>query len=207
MLRLTLLLCIGMFAALMIAGEDRGQMRPGLAAAASKTVAPEAVGGAESAPTDLVAARPATDPAPVEPAPEALASELDAPATTAETAVASAPPVEPAPYVEPERKLVVALEEPIFSLAAIGNETPPTAPTAPQPETVAGGEGTIWYVNARSVNVRAEPSTAAEVVGKLGSGEATLVVQAVNDEWARIVIQGDGVEGFVAMRYLSAEAP
>jgi hypothetical protein len=32
-------------------------------------------------------------------------------------------------------------------------------------------------------------------------------VQAVDDDWARIVIQGDGVEGFVAMRYLSPEAP
>jgi SH3-like domain-containing protein len=58
-----------------------------------------------------------------------------------------------------------------------------------------------------SVNVRAGPSTDTEVVGKLASGEATLVVQAVDEEWARIVIQGDGVEGFVALRYLSAEAP
>jgi hypothetical protein len=32
-------------------------------------------------------------------------------------------------------------------------------------------------------------------------------VQTVDDDWARIVIQGDGVEGFVALRYLSAEAP
>ena len=34
MLRMTLILCIGMYAALMIAGVDRGQMRPGLADAA-----------------------------------------------------------------------------------------------------------------------------------------------------------------------------
>ena len=74
-------------------------------------------------------------------------------------------------------------------------------------EVPDGGEGTIWYVNASSVNVRAAPSTEAEVVGRLGSGEATLLVQTVDDDWARIVIQGDGVEGFVAMRYLSAEAP
>jgi uncharacterized protein YgiM (DUF1202 family) len=121
--------------------------------------------------------------------------------------VAAAQPAEPTPYVEPERELVTAVEEPIFSLAAVGNEAPPSGPETPQPEVLAGGEGTIWYVNARSVNVRAEPSTQAEVVGKLSSGEATLVVQAVNDEWARIVIQGDGLEGFIALRYLSAEAP
>lgn len=57
------------------------------------------------------------------------------------------------------------------------------------------------------MNVRAGPSTDAEIVGRLGSGEATLMVQVVDDAWARIVIQGDGVEGFVALRYLSAEAP
>lgn len=193
MLRLTLLLCIGMFAALMIAGEDRGQMRPGLAAAAAKKVLPETVGGAESQP---VASRAAA-----EPVAELAAS---APVEEAATVVAA---VEPAPYVEPERELVTSVEEPVFSLSSVGNETPPSAPEAPQPEVAAGGEGTIWYVTANSVNVRAEPSTQAEVVGKLASGEATLVVQAVDDDWARIVIQGDGVEGFVAMRYLSAEAP
>lgn len=42
---------------------------------------------------------------------------------------------------------------------------------------------------------------------RLANGEATLMVQAVDADWARIVIQGDGVEGFVALRYLSAEAP
>jgi uncharacterized protein YgiM (DUF1202 family) len=118
----------------------------------------------------------------------------------------------PAPYVEPERELVSAVEEPIFTLSAVGNEVVPAGPEAAQetesaPEVPAGGEGTIWYVSASSVNVRAQPTTEAEVVGKLGSGEATLMVQAVNDEWARIVVQGDGVEGFVALRYLSPEAP
>lgn len=193
MLRLTLLLCIGMFAALMIAGEDRGQMRPGLAAAAAKKVLPETVGGAES---QQVASRAAAEPV----------AELAAAASVEEPAPVPAP-VAPAPYVEPERALVTAVEEPVFSLSSVGNETPPSGPEAPQPEVATGGEGTIWYVNANAVNVRAEPSTQAEVVGKLASGEATLVVQAVDEDWARIVIQGDGVEGFVAMRYLSAAAP
>lgn len=197
MLRLTLLLCIGMFAALMIAGEDRGQMRPGLAAVAAKNVLPEAGAGVESQPEQVVE----TPRAAVEPV-----AELAAAALVAEPAPVAAA-TEPAPYVEPERVLVTAVEDPVFSLASVGNETPPSAPVAPQPEVAAGGEGTIWYVNANSVNVRAEPSTQAQVVGKLASGEATLVVQAVNGDWARIVIQGDGVEGFVAMRYLSAEAP
>lgn len=197
MLRLTLLLCAGMYAALMIAGEDRGQMRPGLEAAAAGKPAPETPDETESA--KVAAAEPVVAAAPVAtPAKPAVAAVE--PAKTA--------PAEPAPYVEPERKLVTAVEEPVFSLASVGNETPPAAaPVEPQPEVADGGQGTIWYVNASSVNVRAEPSTEAEIVGRLGSGEATLMVQAVDDDWARIVIQGDGVEGFVAMRYLSAEAP
>jgi hypothetical protein len=100
------------------------------------------------------------------------------------------------------------LEEPVFSLASIGNESiPVVADPQPAPEVADGETGTIWYVVANSVNVRAEPSTEAEVLGKLGSGEAALLVQAVDGDWARIVIQGDGVEGFVALRYLSPEAP
>jgi uncharacterized protein YgiM (DUF1202 family) len=205
MLRLTLLLCIGMYAALMIAGEDRGQMRPGLAAAAAKNVQPEAVAGGESAPAEVAeAAVPEAEPVPelavTEPEPEA-------PVVAAPAALVAA--AEPEPYVEPQRELVTELEEPVFSLASIGNERVPGAPAeeSAAPEVPAGGEGTIWYVTARSVNVRAGPSTDTEVVGKLASGEATLVVQAVDEDWARIVIQGDGVEGFVAIRYLSAEAP
>lgn len=195
MLRLTLLLCAGLFAALMIAGEDRGQLRPGLAEAAARkaldiaespepAAEPEAVTVVAAEPAAKPAAKPVAEPAPV---------------------VARA---EPEPYVEPQRELVTEVEEPVFSLSSVGNEAVPDAP-APQaaPEVADGGAGTIWYVVADSVNVRAEPSTEAEVLGKLGSGEAALLVQAVDDEWARIVIQGDGVEGFVAMRYLSPEAP
>jgi uncharacterized protein YgiM (DUF1202 family) len=195
MLRLTLILCVALFAALMIAGTDRGQLRPGLAdAAARKAIA-------------------ADDSATPFPQPEAEAVTVitaDTPAAP-EVAAPAAPVVaraEPEPYVEPVRELVTAVEEPIFSLSSVGTEAVPAAPDAPAtPEVADGGTGTIWYVVANSVNVRAGPSTDSEVLGRLGSGEAALLVQAVDSEWARIVIQGDGVEGFVAMRYLSPEAP
>lgn len=195
MLRLTLLLCIGMFAALMIAGEDRGQLRPGLAEAAAKKVLPgsQIVAGTDS---DAMAVE-------AEPVVETVAAT---PAVTEAAPVVARAETEP--YVEPERTVVTAVEEPVFSLSAIGNEAVPTAAAEePAPEAVASGTGTIWYINADQVNVRAEPTTDAEILGKLVLGEAALVVQAVDGEWARIVIQGDGVEGFVAMRYLSPEAP
>lgn len=193
MLRLTLILCIGLFAALMIAGEDRGQLRPGLAqAATSKAEAGSVADSTEAAPLTVITAdAPAAKPAVAAPV---VASATPAPSAT----------VAPEPYVEPARAVVTEVEEPVFSLASVGTEP---VPAAPEPEVADGGAGTIWYVVANSVNVRAEPSTDAEVLGRLGSGEAALLVQAVDDNWARIVIQGDGVEGFVAMRYLSPEAP
>lgn len=200
MLRMTLILCIGMYAALMIAGVDRGQMRPGLADGAAKAVR-AGVGDVSGADSVVVAAATVEKPMVAELAVKVAAEPVAQP--VAEIAAA-----EPTPYVEPERQLVAEVAEPVFSLASVGNEAVPVAPVeTATPEVADGGAGTIWYVTASSVNVRAEPSTEGEVVGRLASGEATLLVQAVDDDWARIVIQGDGVEGFVAMRYLSAEAP
>ena len=205
MLRMTLILCIGMYAALMIAGVDRGQLRPGLAESAAKA-ARDGVSDVSGTDSNLAAETVAAEPAlTVATAAGAdVVAEPVEPVTKPVTEVAAA---DPAPYVEPERKLVTEIAEPVFSLASVGNEAVPAAEPAAAPEVVEGGAGTIWYVTASSVNVRAEPSTDSEVVGRLGSGEATLLVQTVGDDWARIVIQGDGVEGFVAMRYLSAEAP
>ncbi|MFN4202569.1 MAG: SH3 domain-containing protein [Tabrizicola sp.] len=186
----------------MIAGEDRGQLRPGLAAAAARMAAAEGVSGSESGPSippaeavTVVSAAPVADTAPR--------------ASAAPVVARAAPkPAAPAPFVEPAREVVTRLEDPVFSLASLGNEAIPAA-AEPQaaPEVADGGTGTIWYVVANSVNVRAEPSTGAEILGRLGSGEAALLVQQVDADWARIVIQGDGVEGYVAMRYLSSEAP
>ena len=33
------------------------------------------------------------------------------------------------------------------------------------------------------------------------------MVAAVDGQWAQIVIQGDGMEGYVALRFLTPEAP
>jgi uncharacterized protein YgiM (DUF1202 family) len=137
-----------------------------------------------------------------------------------EPAPALAEAIEPDLVVEPVREVVQTVEDPVFTLESFGNEpvpgeaearagVEPEAAVQPevQPDTLAEDQGQVWYVKADSVNVRAEPSTEAEILGKLGNGEALLLVAAVDDEWARIVIQGDGVEGYVATRFLSPVAP
>jgi hypothetical protein len=215
MLRLTLLLCLGMFAALMTLGEDRGQLRPGLALAAAEgrldEVWAEARAKAEPAPV-VIAAAPSV--------PVVLAATV-APLAQPDPLPAPEPQVEPQPVlasiaptvdITPGREVVQRVEEPVFSLSALGNEPVPGeagTPVPPVAEAAAApvAQGTIWYVNASSVNVRAGPSTETEVLGKLANGEAALLVADVDGEWARIVIQGDGLEGYVALRYLSPEAP
>ena len=203
MLRLSLLLCIAMYAALMTLGEDRGQMRPGLAQAAAEGRAAPAADPVQLA---EVTPEPAPQPAP-DPAPQPLAEAAPLPAPLA------AEPVD----LATDREVVTVLEEPVFSLATLGNEpipgedgTPLPQPDVAQdaPETPADTpQGTIWYVNASSVNVRAAPSTEAEILDRLGTGDAALLVEQIDAEWARIVIQGDGLEGYVALRFLTPAAP
>jgi Bacterial SH3 domain len=218
MFRLTLLLFAGMLAALFTLGQDHGQLRPGLAMAEAEGRLDEVWAEARA---EAAAAPPVTPLAP--PVVEAVAAVAPAPqpAKPAVTLASAGPVVE----VEAGRQVVQAVEEPVFSLSALGNEAVPGEDGTPidaavpdaAAETTGTGQdaapvappagGTIWYVSADSVNVRAAPSTDAEILDRLGAGEATLMVAAIDSEWARIVIQGDGVEGYVALRYLSPEAP
>ncbi len=217
MLRLTLLLLLAMSAALFTLGEDRGQLRPGLALAKADGRLDEVWAKAEAKASAKASARAVPTPAatPVlapEPAP-VVAEVAPEPVAVPQPSLASSGPVI---EVAPARTVVQAVDEPVFTLSALGNElvpgedgTPvkPVSDPAPLADTPSPAAGTIWYVNASSVNVRAEPSTEAEILGRLGSGEATLLVAAVDGDWARIVIQGDGVEGYVALRFLSPESP
>ena len=218
MLRLTILLIVAMAFAWDTFGEDSGQLRPGLAKAEAEGRLDEVWAEARAKDARLLAAE--TDPegafyvTKTSPDPK----PLPAPAPL----VALAEPPTPAVVVEPVREVVQALPDPVFSLQSFGNESVPgedeprvlaepepgaeALPEA-QPDALDGVQGQIWYVNADSVNVRAEPSTDATIVGKLGSGEELLVVENTGGDWARIVIQGDGVEGYVATRFLSPITP
>lgn len=214
MLRLTILLIVAMGFALETLGQDNGQLRPGLAKAAAEGRLDEvwAEARAKEAAADKAAEGAFVDVAEAAPKPDLPPAPEPAP-TLAE-------PVEPDLVVEPVREVVQTVTDPVFTLESFGNEpvpgeaearagVEPEAAVQPevQPDTLAEDQGQVWYVKADSVNVRAEPSTEAEILGKLGNGEALLMVAVVDDEWARIVIQGDGVEGYVATRFLSPVAP
>jgi hypothetical protein len=178
MLKLIALLCAAMFGVLLIAGEDRGQMRPGLA----------------NAPLEPVEAAPE----PAEPAPIVLAAAPVAPADAAPADVA--PVSEPVTVDATTPATEEAIAETVFSLANYGDEPPP--PVA-EPQTA----GDLAWVDAASVNVREGPGTDNAVLTKLTRGEAVTIVSTDDTGWARIRLEGDGLEGFMSMEYLSATAP
>lgn len=190
MFRLSVLLCAAIFVTLLIAGEDKGQLRPGLAAAVAageeivileRRRAPPVVRAPEAEPV-LAGAAPVVEPA-------------------VETA-SYTPPPEP----QAARK---AAPEPVFTLSTLPTTTMdmeeiPAAEPEPQP---AAGSGDVWYVTADMVNVRQGPSTGTSVVDRLTRGEAVTVSFEPGSEWAHVRIEGDGLEGYVALRFLSPVAP
>jgi hypothetical protein len=205
MFKLTLLLSAAIFLVLLIGGEDRGQLRPGLVAAsllpAEPAVAvPAAPAQADPAPADLAAAdiAPATAPVVVSDAAQpALAPQPDAalPATEAEVAVFSLatfadppPPADDAPAAEPaDTTLAQAVEDTVADTVAD-----------------AGSAGPVAIVDAQSVNVRSGPGTDFVVLTRLQRGEEVIRIGDAGNGWALVRIEGDGVEGYVSTRYLSA---
>ena len=239
MFRLVLPLCAAMFVALLIAGRDNGQMRPGLARAVASG---EEIVMIERQYSPTVVAADA--PAPV----KVSATDLPPPVEIRDApAVASVPREETLP--------AELAPKPVFTLSALSglngdqasleNATDPaaedTAPAAseslyadpsdggalsPDPSAAYDSpsydspsydspsydglsndgpamNGDIRTVSASSVNVRLGPSTDSSVVGRLSEGEAVRVIGAFDSEWVEVAIEGDGISGYVASRFLS----
>lgn len=67
-------------------------------------------------------------------------------------------------------------------------------------------EGPVLYVTGDRVNMRAGPSTGDRVVTALGRGAAVQPLGPADAEWVNIR-DGNGRTGYVAGRFLSANAP
>jgi Bacterial SH3 domain len=179
MFKLTALLCVSMFLILMIGGEDRGQLRPGLAMAAVEAAENPAPAAPDAPEIVLAAAEPALAPADI------------APVATPVVVEQATAPVENA-------------TDPVFSLATYSDDAAPVTDTAP---SEAPADSTLAYVNGRSVNVREGPGKENPVLAKLSRGEAVTVVWQDDTGWTRVRIEGDGLEGYVSTDLLSATAP
>lgn len=61
-------------------------------------------------------------------------------------------------------------------------------------------------VTGRRVNVRQGPSTSYDVVGQVIEAEIVRVVSDPQQDWVKILVEGDGVEGYMSTHFL-AELP
>jgi len=57
-----------------------------------------------------------------------------------------------------------------------------------------------YVVNTPTLNVRTEPSTKAEIIGKLASGDVVSIINSSNPDWWKISFYG--TEGFVSAKFL-----
>ncbi|SFK14824.1 SH3 domain-containing protein [Celeribacter neptunius] len=69
-----------------------------------------------------------------------------------------------------------------------------------QPETKAM---ILREVTASRVNVRSGPSTANPVMGQVVHQEIVRVLSPVENGWVKISVEGDGVEGYMAAKFLT----
>jgi len=65
---------------------------------------------------------------------------------------------------------------------------------------IAGGS--LWTVTANALNVRSGPSTSNSAMDRIRKGKQVLVI-ARKSGWAHIKIEGDGIDGWVAARFLT----
>lgn len=100
--------------------------------------------------------------------------------------------------VAPEDPVEVAFTPTPRVVAAVATETS-AAPAEQLSE--------VRYVTGRSVNVRGGPSTNDSVVGKLARNDAVTVVWVEDNGWARIRVEGDGVDGYISADFLTNVAP
>jgi hypothetical protein len=107
-------------------------------------------------------------------------------AQAAEGLTLELPLVEPAP---PRAAVAEAVAEPVAEPVAL-----PAPPADATPR--------LQYVVADTVNVRAGPSAKTDSLTKLDRGEAVQVLPSDTPGWSMIRLEGDGVEGYVATRFL-----
>lgn len=68
---------------------------------------------------------------------------------------------------------------------------------------LAAGATLSVATDSSNLNLRQEPSTEADVVGKAAHGGTVTLVEQTNDEWWKVK-NADGVEGYAYARYLQA---
>ena len=208
MVKYVLLLCLLMVATLYtLGGRTDAPLRDGLAGKLPPLVsaAPEK---SVTRPADLAAVRqepapslPKAAPAPARTAPVARVQPEPVGSSVISAAFATAnAEAEAEAGSDPLAEQSLTLGLPLENAAAPG--TLPAFDPAMEPPADAGAAPTLQYVVASTVNVRTGPSAETESLTKLNRGEAVLVLPSDTPGWSMIRIEGDGLEGYIATRFL-----
>jgi hypothetical protein len=196
MFRLLALLCAGLFLTLLIGGRDEGQARFGLQGAydiaalkdtAARPASPVDVAGGGDPAAD------APKPAAVASAPESAPEPAQAPVKDPGVTQVAFAPAEETTTVQTGLTLSLPLFEDSVPLAA------DAAAVGSDPAALRVGR-----VLGSRVNVREAPSAKAAVLDQLTKDETVTVISADGSGWTLVRIEGDGIEGYIASRYLSA---
>ena len=98
--------------------------------------------------------------------------------------------------VNADGRIAEPLVEPVAAAVAVEVTVPAADPVLE-----------VRYVSAKRVNVRQGPSTDQPVLGKVVFAEAVQVMSDPTEEWVMIRIEGDGIEGYMASRFLQRTDP
>lgn len=128
----------------------------------------------------------------------AYALQADLPKTlrASQPAVVAVQP-EPAYYM-PAQPVVLQPEPAVAPAPAVARIAAPAVAQAVVPAE------RVMRVAADAVNVRQGPSTGDAVVGRLLRDDEVLVVSDIYGDWIHVRVEGDGVDGYVAARFLEA---
>ena len=181
----------------------------------------EMSGGADFVPEE----RPRTAEAQPEPAPEITADEILAAATGAEEVVvpnnaitireggditlAAVSDLElegvPARLTQPLLTEEATDAPQLFASLSVSPDgtLPADETTEAVSAAVEAAVSDLRTVDATALNVRSGPSTSDGVIGRLERFEIVTVLAETEDGWAQARIEGDGIEGWVASRFLS----
>jgi hypothetical protein len=190
MFKLLVFLCAGVFLTLLIGGRDSGQTRFGLQGAYT-------VAALQDAPADD--RTPAADPVATPAAPLSLqpaAAPEAAPAADPQASRVTQAAFTPASEGDPALQAGLTLSLPLVD-EAVATQTA-AAPIAAEPAPLR-----ISRVLGSTVNVREGPSAKTAVLDRLARDELVTVISTDGSGWSMVRIEGDGVEGYIATRYLS----
>lgn len=199
MFKMLVFLCAGLFFSLYVLGRDGGPVRDGLAGKVPPLMEP--AGRDAEVVTRIVEV---TVP---EPKSSPRTSRVTPVVTRASQPVAETAVERRSTLIDTAFPVAEGPDETGLTLALplVDPDTP-----APQPQALvepdAARDPVVMYVSGSSVNVRSGPSAETDALTRLPRGEAVLVLPSDTPGWSMIRIEGDGVEGYIASRFLTESA-